>query len=46
LLRLGAVENETIDQTTGEFKLDVTIQKQCWRVLCNKFIDLPKMIVT
>ena len=46
LLKLGAVENETIDQTTGEFKLDVTIQKQCWRVLCNKFIDLPKMIVT
>lgn len=46
LLNLGAVQNETMDPITGEFKLEVTIQKQRWDILCNKFIDLSKMVVT
>lgn len=46
LLNLCAIKNEVIDPITGEFKLDITVQKQRWDKLCNKFIDLSKMVVT
>ena len=46
LLNLCAIKNEVMDPITGEFKLDITIQKQRWDKLCNKFIDLSKMVVT
>lgn len=46
LLNLRAIKNEVMDPITGEFKLDITIQKQRWDKLCNKFIDLSKMVVT
>jgi GTP-binding protein HflX len=46
LLNLCAIKNEVMDPITGEFKLDIMIQKQRWDKLCNKFIDLSKMVVT
>ena len=46
LLNLCAIKNEVMDPITGEFQLDITIQKQLWDRLCNKFIDLSKMVVT
>jgi GTPase len=46
LLKLGTIKKERIDLITGECKLDIIIQKKSWEKLCNKFIDLPKLIVS
>lgn len=43
---LKALDKETIDPITGEFLLEINVSKLAWEKLCNKFIDLPKMIVT
>ena len=45
LKKLDAIKKEEIDPITGQFKLEINIKKQAWEILCNKYVDLPKMIV-
>jgi GTP-binding protein HflX len=45
LFNLGAIKQESIDPVSGDFSLDIAIQKQRWDLLCNKFINLPKMVI-
>lgn len=45
LRKLNAIIKQEIDPSNGQFKLEIKIKKQAWDFLCNKYIDLPKMII-
>lgn len=43
--KLDAIKKEEIDLVSGQFKLEINITKQAWEILCNKYVDLPKMVI-
>lgn len=45
LKKLGTIQTEEIDPIDGNFKLEINIKKQAWYLLCNKYLDLSKMVV-